>query len=166
MAAMHAVGVAHLDIKPSNVILRDETTPVLVDFGLSGRQLRPGCGTLEYCAPEILGVVPNGYTPEAPRADLYAFACMAYELLTGHLLFDAEDESGLMAQHLGHDGWPAALARLGEIEPLRPFASLLGACLRRDPRDRPTIHEVRAALQRMLPRVDAANLAWPVLPTS
>src|SRR5690606_34836532 len=48
LEAMHAVGVGHLDLKPSNVILRDGITPVLVDFGLSGRHLRPGCGTLEY----------------------------------------------------------------------------------------------------------------------
>jgi eukaryotic-like serine/threonine-protein kinase len=53
LEAMHGAGVGHLDIKPSNVILRDGQTPVLVDFGLSGRQLRPGCGTLEYCGGQV-----------------------------------------------------------------------------------------------------------------
>ncbi len=63
LETMHSVGVGHLDLKPSNIILQDEETPVLVDFGLSGRQLRPGCGTLEYCAPEVLGVVPKDHHP-------------------------------------------------------------------------------------------------------
>jgi hypothetical protein len=164
MGAMHAVGVAHLDIKPSNIILRDDDTPALVDFGLSGRQLRPGCGTLEYCAPEVLGVIPEGYVPEAPRADLYAFACTAYELLTGELLFDAENESGLMSQHVSHDGWPDALASLAETDEHRPIAAILGACLRRDPRNRPTVHEVRAALQKLRHRVDVSSWLWPIAP--
>jgi serine/threonine protein kinase len=162
MGAMHGAGVAHLDIKPSNVILRDESTPALVDFGLSGRQLRPGCGTLEYCAPEILGVIPEGCTPSAPQADIYAFACTAYKLLTGQLLFDADNEAALMSLHLSHDGWPEALAELAGQESLRPVAAVLGACLRRDPRNRPTVHEVRAAFQKILRRVDAESLPWPV----
>lgn len=138
LIAMHRAGVAHLDIKPSNVIVRDESTPVLVDFGLSGRQLRPGCGTLEYCAPEVLGVIPDGATPDPTRADVYAFACMAFELLTGRLLFDADDEAALMSQQLSHDGWPDALAQLAEIDGMRPIAAVLGACLRRDFRHRPS----------------------------
>ncbi|HEU5073513.1 MAG TPA: protein kinase, partial [Polyangiaceae bacterium] len=112
LESMHGASVGHLDVKPSNVILRDGETPVLVDFGLSGRQLRPGCGTLEYCAPEVLGVVPDGHFPIPPPADLYAFACTAYELLTGELLFDADDEMELVSQHVAHDGWPDKLARL------------------------------------------------------
>ncbi len=162
MAAMHSAGVAHLDIKPSNVILRDENTPVLVDFGLSGRQLRPGCGTLEYCAPEILGVIPEGHSPSALHADVYAFACTAYEMLTGQLLFDADSEASLMSLHLSHDGWPEALAALANDDPLRPVAAVLGACLRRDPRNRPSVHEVRAAFQKILRRIDVTTLPWPV----
>ncbi len=67
LEAMHGAGVGHLDVKPSNIILRDSRTPVLVDFGLSGRRLRPGCGTLEYCAPEVIGV-PVGTENPSPRS--------------------------------------------------------------------------------------------------
>ncbi len=162
MGAMHAVGVAHLDLKPSNVILRDNGVPVLVDFGLSGRQLRPGCGTLEYCAPEVLGVIPEGYAPEAVRADIYAFACLAYELLTGELLFDAENETALMGKHVGHDGWPAPLAKMAEKPEYKPVAAILGACLRRDPRNRPTTDEVRSAFAKLRNRVDVSQWPWPL----
>ncbi|HEX2676076.1 MAG TPA: protein kinase, partial [Polyangiales bacterium] len=93
LSAMHATGIAHLDVKPSNVILRNfwggQLTPVLVDFGLSGRRMRPGCGTANYASPEIWGAVEC----DDPRpADVYAFGCLAFELLTGKTLFDAPSD--------------------------------------------------------------------------
>lgn len=158
--AMHSAGVGHLDVKPSNVILRDEHTPVLVDFGLSGRQLRPGCGTLEYCAPEIIGVGPKDYTPPASGADMYAYACTAFELLTGELLFDAEDEMDVMHQHVQHDGWPDRLAYLAATPEYANMCVVLAACLRREPRSRPSAAETRRAL------ADATkwlhNARWPL----
>jgi hypothetical protein len=162
LEAMHGVGVGHLDVKPSNVILRDESTPVLVDFGLSGRHLRPGCGTLEYCAPEILGVVPKGVVPTPAAADVYAFACTAFEVLTGTLLFDAEDEVQLMHKHLQHDGWPERLGLLAASPDLANLSVVLAACLRQNPEQRPAAHDVRRALSnatRWL--VDAP---WPLRP--
>jgi hypothetical protein len=143
--AMHSVGVGHLDVKPSNIILRDDATPVLVDFGLSGRHLRPGCGTLEYCAPEVLGVAAPS-TPTPAAADLYSFACTAFEVLTGQLLFDADDETALMHQHLSHDGWPDKLSSLATVPELANLCVVLAACLRRDPAARPGAAEARRAL--------------------
>jgi eukaryotic-like serine/threonine-protein kinase len=146
--AMHGVSVGHLDLKPSNVILRDGETPVLVDFGLSGRKLRPGCGTLDYCAPEVLGTVPADYVPSPLPADIYAFACMAYEALTAQLLFDAEDEASILSLHVAHDGWPDRLAELAQIPEYLEFARVLAACLRQDPRKRPTATQAREAVAR------------------
>lgn len=161
LAAMHRVGVAHLDIKPSNVILRDEQVPVLVDFGLSGRQLRPGCGTLEYCAPEVLGVIPEGCVPNATAADIYAFACTAFELVTGSLLFDADDEVALMTQHVSHDGWPPALVEMARLPELKALAVVLAACLRRDPRHRPRAQDTRMALRAAVQNGRLGQLSWP-----
>ncbi|HVU00500.1 MAG TPA: serine/threonine-protein kinase [Polyangiaceae bacterium] len=159
LEAMHSVGVGHLDIKPSNVILRNDSTPVLVDFGLSGRHLRPGCGTLEYCAPEVLGVAaPTPATPWA--ADMYAFACTAFEVLTGELLFDADDEIALMHQHLQHDGWPDKLSTLATVPELANLCVVLAACLRRDPAARPTAPEARRALSQATEWL--ADEPWPL----
>ena len=146
--AMHGASVGHLDLKPSNVILRDGETPVLVDFGLSGRKLRPGCGTLDYCAPEVLGTVPADYVPSPLPADIYAFACMAYEALTARLMFDAEDESSILSLHVAHDGWPDRLAEFAQIPEYSEFALVLAACLRQDPRKRPTATQAREAVAR------------------
>jgi serine/threonine protein kinase len=116
-----------------------------VDFGLSGRHLRPGCGTLEYSAPEILGVVLPGVTPTPASADIYAFACTAFEVFTGTLLFDAEDEVTLMNRHVEHDGWPPGLAALADDPDYSGVATVLAACLRRNPEDRPTAAVLRPA---------------------
>lgn len=166
LSAMHSAGVAHLDVKPSNVILREEHTPVLVDFGLSGRQLRHGCGTLEYCAPEILGVYPEDHTPQALPADIYAFACTAYEMLTGQLLFDGTDEASIMTKHVSHDGWPEPLVALARLPGFRDLAVVLAACLRRDPRGRPTAAATRAALKQAAQKEHLAGAAWPLRPES
>jgi hypothetical protein len=160
LSAMHGVGIGHLDVKPSNVILRDSETPVLVDFGLSGRHLRPGCGTLEYCAPEILGVIPADYTREPMATDVYAFGCLAFEVLTAELLLDAEDEMGLIALQLGHDGWPEKLRTFAEHPGCAALADVLVACLRKDPRSRPAASAVRERLGEL--RDQYAELPWPL----
>ena len=146
--AMHGASIGHLDLKPSNVILRDGETPVLVDFGLSGRKLRPGCGTLDYCSPEVLGTVPTDCVTSPLPADIYAFACMAYETLTGELLFEAEDETTILSLHVMHDGWPDRLALFAQIPEYRDLAMVLAACLRQDPRKRPTVRQARSALAK------------------
>jgi serine/threonine protein kinase len=159
---MHAVGVGHLDVKPSNVILRGGETPVLVDFGLSGRHLRPGCGTLEYCAPEVLGIVPESHTPSPLATDIYAFACLAYEVLTAQLLFDAEDEGALANQQVAHDGWPKGLSELAQSPAHQKLCIVLAACLRRDPRARPTVKDMRRALSACAAELKSAS--WPLSP--
>ncbi len=158
--AMHAFGIGHLDIKPSNVILRDGETPVLVDFGLSGRKIRPGCGTLDYCAPEVLGVLKNGATASPMAADIYAFGSMAFEVLTAQPLFDGMDEMSLVTAHVSHDGWPEKLARFGSNPQTAELAIVLAACLRHDPAARPTAGETRAAIDALAPRM--LDNSWPL----
>lgn len=146
LSAMHAVGVGHLDIKPTNVILRDTGEPVLVDFGLAGRKIRPGCATSSYGAPEVWGIAPEGVMPTPLTADVYSFGCFAHEVLTGETLFDAPHEIALISAHLTHDGMPPGVKRLSESASSAALARLLVRCLRRSPKDRATVSEVRAEL--------------------
>src|ERR1700678_1629445 len=146
---MPGVGVGHLDVKPSNVILRDGVQPVLVDFALAGRLLRPGCGTSSYGAPEVWGIVPEGVKATPARADVYSFGCLAYEVLTGETLFDAPNEVALISAHLMHDGAPPPVKRLADRSSTAGVAAALRRCLRKDPTTRATAVEARADLKKV-----------------
>jgi len=160
LEAMHGVGVGHLDVKPSNVVLRRDDEAVLVDFGLAGRNVRPGCASGPYGAPEVWGVVTKGVEPTPMPVDVYAFGCLAFETLTGRVLFDADNETEQIARHISHDGLPPMLRGLGENRRLAPLVELLFATLRRDPRNRPTVPRLRSELCRIGP--DLERLKWPL----
>jgi hypothetical protein len=160
LQAMHSVGVGHLDLKPSNVVQRMGEDAVLVDFGLAGRHIRPGCATGPYGAPEVWGVVPENVEPSPKTADVYAFGCLAYEALTGRVLFEADSEVAQISMHLAHDGLPPALKKMGAQDELTALSELLFSTLRRDPRNRPTIASVRNDLRRLAPKL--TQLPWPV----
>jgi hypothetical protein len=173
LAAMHATGVGHLDVKPGNIILRDSQggfgskltaldaaspTPVLVDFGLAGRKLRPGCASPYYGAPEIWDAHVSG--GDATAADVYAYCCLAYELVTGQTLFDGESLPALIGGHLGHDGRPPRLGALYADQRLVELAEILTAGLNPDPRVRPSIFDVGEALRQFAPHVE--DRVWPM----
>ncbi|MBI4703153.1 MAG: serine/threonine protein kinase [Deltaproteobacteria bacterium] len=159
LEAMHAVGIAHLDLKPSNVILREAEEPVLVDFGLAGRKLRPGCGTLCYGAPEVWNAADQTASP-APAADVYAFGCAAFELLTATTLFDGPNDVAIIAAHVSHDGLPRPVETMARHGPLQALAMCLFQCLRQDPRKRATVSQLRRELGRIAPEL--GKLAWPL----
>jgi eukaryotic-like serine/threonine-protein kinase len=175
LEAMHGMGIGHLDIKPANVILRAPPSmtdsaalptdvsglpPVLVDFGLAGRKVRPGCASPYYGAPEVWVTEGIGPRAEPPPADVYSYCCLAFELLVGRRLFTGDTLPAVVAAHFEHDGRPAALAILEEHPHLSPVAELLSTGLRADPRQRPAIRELRAELGRLAPGLRQGG--WPV----
>lgn len=168
LGAMHALGIAHLDVKPSNIILRESTdpnmknadAPVLVDFGLAGRHIRPGCGTANYGAPEVWGH-DESQSGRAVPADVYAFGCLAYEVLTGETLFDEnQNDIATITAHLQHDGLPSPVGKLTTDPRTQGVAELVRRSIRRNPDERVTMRELRGALQRLRPGL--SRLEWPI----
>jgi hypothetical protein len=159
LEAMHSVGLGHLDIKPSNVLLRKGEQGVLVDFGLAGRKIRQGCGTGPYGAPEVWGVLPEGFVPSPAAADIYSFGCIAFEMLTGKVLFDAPNEVAQITMHVSHDGFPAPMKALLANPEIGPLAEVLVPTLRRDPRHRPSAEVLRSDLRAAWSMVEEAK--WP-----
>jgi serine/threonine protein kinase len=157
--AMHSTGVGHLDVKPDNVILRRETgAATLVDFGLSGRTVRKKCGNPIYAAPEVWN---DDREPESAfAADAYSFACLAFETLTGVMLFDSDDMFAVIRQHLAHDGLPPRLAELRARPELRKLADILSRALRANPAQRTRIRMLRTEIARVAPTL--RDLAWPL----
>jgi len=143
----HTLGLVHRDIKPANIHLgqvglRHDFVKVL-DFGLvkevSSLSLEhsmatiPGqmaLGTPAYMAPELaLGERVDG------RADIYALGCVAYYLLTGQLVFEAEKAFQLIAKHLQTAPVPPSERTDRPISP--ELERLILKCLAKDAKDRP-----------------------------
>jgi eukaryotic-like serine/threonine-protein kinase len=158
LSAMHGAGVGHLDVKPSNVVLRKGGEPVLVDFGLAGRQIRVNCATPPYAAPEVWGGSDPAATPFT--ADVYAFGCLAYELFTSEVLFDADNPLMCLTMHIGHDGGPAPVQAMMADARLAGIGRLVSSCLRRSAADRPNVDAVREALSALRPSL--GGLSWPL----
>jgi len=120
LRAVHLQGLVHRDLKPENVMLSigeggRMATPKLMDFGLSKLLARDDAapdgtvsgvfrllGTPEYMAPEQ-GVAAADVDV---RADLFSLGCILYELLTGHVCFDAEETREALDAVRGEDYWP------------------------------------------------------------
>ncbi|HEV8654758.1 MAG TPA: protein kinase [Candidatus Limnocylindria bacterium] len=133
----HARGIVHRDIKPQNVLLTHEGTPVLTDFGLA-KIVGPGSGmtqagslmgTADYMAPELAG----GAESAGPAADQYALGIIAYQMLVGRHPFPSDNPlSALMA----HVNKPVPIpSQLGVVLPPGVEAALLRA-LAKKPEDR------------------------------
>jgi serine/threonine protein kinase len=145
--AAHEAGIVHRDIKPANVLVDPGPQVFLGDFGLArdpqGAMLTvPGqiLGTLDYMAPEHLEAEGVG-----TQADIYAFACLAVETLTGEVPFPRGTDAAVMYAHVV-DPPPS----LKERRPELPAAldDVIAAGMAKDPDERPPT--ARALLTDML----------------
>jgi len=117
LAAAHEAGVVHRDVKPGNILVTNDSSVFLVDFGIAkgpeGRPLTdPGgavVGTLEFLAPERF--MPNH--DDGPAADLWSLGVTLYYALEGRSPFKRADRNATMLAIM-HEA-PPAPARPGEL---------------------------------------------------
>jgi serine/threonine protein kinase len=123
LAAAHAAGVIHRDLKPDNIHLSANNVVKILDFGVAkiagaGRLTKAGMvfGTPHYMSPEQAsgGDVDH-------RADIYALGIIMYEMFTGRVPFEADSYMGVLTKHMYMEPEPpsrvhAAAHELGALE--------------------------------------------------
>jgi serine/threonine protein kinase len=150
--ALHAGGIVHRDVKPSNIMLDRNGGAALTDFGLAkGRAYtvltKPGqvMGTLDYIAPEL---VVGGEA--APPTDIYALGCTVYEALTGTAPFAERRMLELAMAHVDESP-PDPCGRRSELDP--EVAAVVLEALAKDPGARPRTGTAFANLLRAAARL-------------
>jgi serine/threonine-protein kinase len=146
LAEAHARGLVHRDITPANIYLcrmgLDYDFVKVLDFGLvkfdAQRELEhtlmgghhATAGTPAFMAPELIA---EGEVDA--RADVYSLGCVAYYLLTGQLVFEADTAMKMFLQHL--QGVPVPPSQRTELPIPADVDALVMACLAKDPSRRP-----------------------------
>ena len=178
LEAAHAQGIVHRDLKPGNIKVRPDGTVKVLDFGLakafeppvspsgsasmsptltSPAQTMHGAilGTAAYMSPEQA----RGKAVDH-RADIWAFGCVLYEMLTGRRPFEAEDVSLTLARVLERD---VDLQAIPAGVPLR-MRHVIAVCLQKDLRRRAqAIGDVRLALDGAFETVVPSSAAVATL---
>ncbi len=93
-------------------------------------------------------------------ADVYAAACVAFEILTDSVLIRGDSLNEVIAEHFADHPGSAVLARLDNQPHLAPLGQLLRAAVARDAKKRPTITRLRAGFAAIAP--DLNSLSWPI----
>lgn len=156
LAAVHAAGIVHGDIKPGNILVPSPAGSPgvrLADFGVAHRIQRPTGATHatpEYVAPEVV----DGHPP-VPASDVYGIGIVAYETLSGRSPFRGGSVDEVLRKH---HRWTAV--RLPGVPD--GLWRLIASCLELDPADRPSAAELAARLTALAP--DLSGL--PPLPMS
>jgi tetratricopeptide (TPR) repeat protein len=132
----HALGITHRDVKPANILLEQDGTPRLTDFGLATardveRLTRTGTflGTMSYCSPEQA----TG-SPTTPASDVFALGCVLFHALTGRTPIVAETSVEHVARLAGDE--PLDPVRGLEPEVPKALDAIVARALAKDPEER------------------------------
>ena len=156
LEAAHDLGIIHRDLKPSNIAVRPDGTVKVLDFGLATTLTSPAgattptvtdfsvriAGTPAYSSPEQARGAPVD-----KRADIWAFGCVLFEMLTGQRPFPASENTDVLAQILERE---PDFTLLPSTVP-EAVRRVLRRCLAKDVRERlRDIGDARLELQEAL----------------
>ncbi len=160
LAAAHAIGIVHRDVKPSNLLLvgGDPRAVKVVDFGIArlgapaGTRAGVTLGTPGYMAPEQA----RGERAIDARADVFSLGCVMFECLAGKPAFSGNHAMAILAKILLEDA-----PRASDLAPGVPAAldDLVARMLSKDPASRPRDGAAVAEAIAALPPIDEAELS-------
>ena len=162
LAAAHAHGLVHRDVKPANVLVargpeEDDDHVYLTDFGIARRtdsesitRTAVFVGTVDYMAPERF----EGGKGDA-ASDIYSFGCVLYETLTGHVPYERPSAVSKIYAHVA-DPIPSARDEVSDIP--EQLDAIIGKAMAKRPEDRfGSARELAAALGDALRALDTAE---------
>ena len=161
LAAAHSLGIVHRDVKPQNLIVRDDGTLKIADFGVARSadetmltQHGSVIGTADYISPEQARGASAG-----AESDLYSMGVVLFEMLTGSLPFTGEVPVAIANQHIGT---PAPSVRRLNPEIPASLARVVERALSKEPsRRHGSAAEMEAALKNPSTAHPARTLVTP-----
>ncbi|MBI5928801.1 MAG: protein kinase [Chloroflexi bacterium] len=159
LARAHHLKIIHRDIKPANILLANDGTPRLTDFGLARMEKHQNVtqtgamvGSVAYLSPEAI----RGETYDS-RTDIWSFGVVVYEMLAGKHPFDADSSSATLANILLQPVPDLAQFR-GDLPPR--LVNLVLQMLEKEPNERiPSARRVGAELEELVKDLDSAMLS-------